>query len=99
MINRRELIGAAGGVALLSSTGRVAAQQKPSTIKIICGYPAGGLTDTFRYDECAEYSLRGEVLCLRLRSLGAWGTFPAALFGPEPRAALRSAAQASRLPR
>lgn len=45
MINRRELIGVAGGVALLSSISRVAAQQRPSTIKIICGYGAGGTTD------------------------------------------------------
>ncbi|HSV38103.1 MAG TPA: hypothetical protein VLI04_05030 [Nocardioidaceae bacterium] len=59
-------------------------------------YERGGVSDLFRYDDCSALSVRGEVLCLRLRSSRRWGTFPAALFGPEPRAALQSAAKAGR---
>ncbi|WP_158290004.1 tripartite tricarboxylate transporter substrate binding protein [Ramlibacter sp. WS9] len=42
---RRELLGTAGGLALLSAVGRAAAQSKPSTIRIVCGYAAGGTSD------------------------------------------------------
>lgn len=44
-IGRRQLIGTAGGLALLSTIGQAVAQQKPNTIKIICGYAPGGTTD------------------------------------------------------
>lgn len=44
-IRRRELIGTAGGMALLTGVGQVAAQARPSSIRIICGYAPGGTTD------------------------------------------------------
>lgn len=45
LIDRRRLLGTAGGLALLSAIGQAAAQSRPSNIKIVCGYAAGGTSD------------------------------------------------------
>lgn len=42
---RRRLLGTAGGLALLSTLGQTLAQPGPRTVKIVCGYAAGGTSD------------------------------------------------------
>ncbi|WP_158290003.1 tripartite tricarboxylate transporter substrate-binding protein [Ramlibacter sp. WS9] len=56
MIQRRQLIGTAGGLALLSAVGQAAAQPKPGNIKIICGYAPGGTTDQLCRQVAAKLS-------------------------------------------
>lgn len=44
-IRRRNWVGTAGAMALLSAVGQAVAQPKPGVLRIVCGYAAGGTSD------------------------------------------------------